>query len=699
MRRWSILAVLLVLGVLFAACSGGDQITREEATPTAEPALTVEEPALAVRPDQPALYVVNQDGSGLRKLFEEGDSISFALSPDGQQIAVAASEPAGSVLYLLDAVSGEREEVTRAEGTMYLFGWSPDGKWLAMERFGGSVPYSGAYFYSFDSRSFEESPVAGAHFVTWSPTSDALLTTRSELYRVDLSSGEVKELARGIGNASGALSPDGEWLATAIVEPSGDHVIIMLRPDGSDHGELARFETQSPGVIGLAWSPDGRELAYGGPGMAESPGGREGGYGVYVIDVETSAARRLTGPTQGADRGIQWSPDGKRVLITRVVCTLCDSFGTKILLAAADGSGEVTLPGTDEFRHGAAAWSPDGARFVYTADALYVAEADGSNVRVLVDLPGSGYQPVAWSADGERIFMVRRSALPSTTYAVRPDGSDIELLGTGVSAVAPDGELVAVVTEEGLTIRGPQMEVSISIEGTVFTVVFSPDGSQGAVSFQGEVGNQLAIVGVNGDLRRLDTHGSFRGLNWSPDGTQLAYSSQDGVWAMDLAEEQLRLVAPTPRCCRVLDWSADGAEIAFFDDGAVRVVRTDGSGEERRLSAGDFDLFAPNELHWSPDGRHVAISGHKGLFVVAVETGETLHVADVEVRGFAWSPGGDRLVFGTSPNIDSALERGLYLVDVDGSKLIKLMQSAGLLYKVLDWLEDGRIVFSVSDEI
>ena len=432
--------------------------------------------------------------------------------------------------------------------------------------------------------------------------------------------------------------------------------------------------------------------------MAESAGEPEGGYGVYVIDVETGAARRLTEPTQGEDREVQWSPDGNRVLITRVVCTFCDSFGTKILLAAADGSDEATLPGTDEFRHGAAAWSPDGARFVYTADALYVADADGSNVRVLVDLPGSGYQPVVWSTDGERLFFVRRTALPSTTYAVRPDGSDIELLGTVVAAVTADGQSVALVRKDDLIIRGPQMEASVPIDGTVFTVVFSPDGSRVAVSFQGEVGNQLAIVGVNGGLRRLDTHGSFSGLDWSPDGTQLSYSSQDGIWAMDVAEEQLRLIAPTPRCCRVLDWSADGAEIAFFDDGAVRAVRTDGSGEQRRLSAGDFDLFAPDELHWSPDGRHVAISGHQGLFVVAMETGETLHVADVAVRGFAWSPGGDRLVFGTSPNIDSALERGLYLVDVDGSKLIKLMQSAGLLYKVLDWLEDGRIVFSVSDE-
>ena len=70
----------------------------------------------------------------------------------------------------------------------------------------------------------------------------------------------------------------------------------------------------------------------------------------------------------------------------------------------------MALPGTDEFRIGDASWSPDGERFAYSAEALYVADADGSNVQVLVDLPASGYQPFVWSSEGERIFFVRWAA-------------------------------------------------------------------------------------------------------------------------------------------------------------------------------------------------------------------------------------------------------------------------------------------------
>jgi Tol biopolymer transport system component len=121
---------------------------------------------------------------------------------------------------------------------------------------------------------------------------------------------------------------------------------------------------------GLAWSPDGRRLAYD-----------DGG--IVTLDLKTMRTRRIG---DGSDP--DWSPSG---------ATLVYSTGHTIAVMTPDGSGRRTILSSKDFVV-QPSWSGDGSRLVYArfaagtrkAVGLYVVRADGSGNRLLVK---GGFEP------------------------------------------------------------------------------------------------------------------------------------------------------------------------------------------------------------------------------------------------------------------------------------------------------------------
>jgi TolB protein len=168
-------------------------------------------------------YVVNTDGTGVRRVFVDGFPADW--SPDGTKIAVTRSV---SDIYLIGADGKGSRRVSRAGSHDYDPDWSPDGKRIA---YGG---------------------VRGEAVTTVNVyVIDADGTGERRLTNFQQGEGECFYSAvRGID-----WSPDGKWIAFAMAyvgcKKLGD--IYLVRPDGSD---LTRL-TKSGFSVDPAWRPAG----------------------------------------------------------------------------------------------------------------------------------------------------------------------------------------------------------------------------------------------------------------------------------------------------------------------------------------------------------------------------------------------------------------------------------------------------------
>jgi Tol biopolymer transport system component len=304
---------------------------------------------------------------------------------------------------------------------------------------------------------------------------EVIKSEAGRLVAVDPDTGESWIIADGeqaerrIGNA--AWSPDGRWVAYDFYG-SGLWVVNAER----ETRQLA------VGFVSWTWSPTAPQLAM----VRDSR--------LTVVDASTGRQTDLGSVVGDVTSAPVWSPDGTRIL-----------YGARggSLYSVDVGSGDrsllVRLPGEDLDSMDQIAWSSDGAYLVIQNDLepgggrLYVMNADGSDVRVLVD----HFAPagLAWSPDGTRL-----------TYATFSGRDERELRIWTVSLDGSAPSLVASHTNETCCIAGG-------------SPVWSPDGSQiafveGGSEFAFETDRSSFVVNSDGtgDVRTID---NLTYLSWS----------------------------------------------------------------------------------------------------------------------------------------------------------------------------------------
>jgi Tol biopolymer transport system component len=187
-------------------------------------------------------------------------------------------------------------------------------------------------------------------------------------------------------------------------------------------GGLTRQLTKGPFDAMPSISPDGRRIAF--VRLARSNSGTS--VSLYTIDRRgRHPARLLSG---GYDLSPAWSPDGKTIAFSRLVDPSLPIEEAELYLADADGSdvrplGAVPVMGVSP------AWSPDGRKLAFVSFAdhngslcpaegcapngeIYVVDADGTGLTRLTTSEADDEHPT-WSPDGSRIAFASGFALRS----------------------------------------------------------------------------------------------------------------------------------------------------------------------------------------------------------------------------------------------------------------------------------------------
>ncbi len=268
---------------------------------------------------------------------------------------------------------------------------------------------------------------------------------RSNLWRMDIDGGNARPLTTGAVNDRGArIAPDNQRVAYLSSDGTGVQIFVRW----IDSGETLQLTRLDRAPRGLAWSPDGKWLAFAlltpskPPVMGKLPDKPRGanwaepsvvveravfrmdGAGalphghthVFVVSAQGGAPRQLTSGDYNHRGSIAWSPDGQNIYFTgnRHDDAELKPSNTEIYRVGMDGGEIVALTdreGPDNF----VSVSPDGGMLAWTGyddrmrsyqiTRLYTMNSDGSERRELLPELDRDVSRPRWSADGKGLYI------------------------------------------------------------------------------------------------------------------------------------------------------------------------------------------------------------------------------------------------------------------------------------------------------
>jgi hypothetical protein len=296
-------------------------------------------------------------------------------------------------------------------------------------------------------------------------------------------------------------------------------------------------------LAGLAWSPDGAQLAY----LADADG--TGHTTVTVVHVDGTAAASIDAVADASSAMPAWSPDSQRIAFVQTSAsgqTIWDyNVGTqqvRLLSTTAEPGGSSSaivralgwLPATAGPAVTWASGSP--ATDTYTGVFVRGVLENGAAQRLTAN--GASFAVAAYSAaqnDGTWLL-----GDDTGLVAIAAPSGMVEHLAVtgGVQAVtwAPDGSAAAVITGAG-ELRVWRRTAGLAPVATGVTAQPAPAWSPDATQLAFLAGEQVWLVrvtaGVAGAPRTLAGSSDATAFAWAPDSQRLALALAGGVTIMD----------------------------------------------------------------------------------------------------------------------------------------------------------------------
>ena len=451
----------------------------------------------------------------------------------------------------------------------------------------------------------------------------------SSIWTANTNGGSLQRLAYG---SNPSWSPDGRRIAFGrMTDSTADrHAgawIVNAGGGGVREIAVAAGVIETPRV---AWSPDGKELAYATDAA------------IVVVDLASGRKWGLAFVPVG---DLAWSPDGRTI-------AYYDEHVGDVFVVSLSGRRPVRITRSPDFDEESLAWLPDGElTFIqvgFSTDTAFAVRADGSGMRRLFRVPYAQFSwppRLAWLPGGREVIV-------SGWYGGR------------VVRLAADG------TRRRTILAG----------GPATSPAWSVDGKR--LSYTGPSGD--VVLGPGAQQRALPVF--YEQCSWMPDGASMV-CGRDNIY-------RLRLRGPFDVTTLLEDsgigdttksdpdLSPDGSRFVYDEPDArsLGIYEFAHPDKAQYLSLAGSPPGIPDTPAWSPDASQVAFASAcdtaskpctPGIFVVAAAGGAARRVVP-DGKNPDWSPDGAKIVFDRTIRGN----RDIWVVNADGTRLRRLTHDA-----------------------